>query len=300
MGTAAFWSLILVSLPLQTGDAGKQAELMRRAVMRLSEEAEAFERLAPQAISRETLKQRAARISRFRPRIGAAAQVAPPPQYRQRTILSEYGYSVMKGEEGSSIHELRIVTSVDGRQARGAARARQTLTAGIQSDDDNVKKRLLEEFARHSLAGAVLDFGQTILLFSRRSLPDYSFAWKGESAGVFVLTYRQTGGQAMTVFEGRRMVRRAVDGELTFRAEDCLPLSVKLRTTRMRDGREIRDEAVVEYAMSRHGALLPSRVVHRQLEDEVLALENAFEYEEFRRFAADAEIKFEQSPDAPK
>jgi hypothetical protein len=54
----------------------------------------------------------------------------------------------------------------------------------------------------------------------------------------------------------------------------------------------IRDEATVEYTLSSHGALTPVSVVHRQWNGSELVVENSFRYSAFRKFAADAEIKF--------
>ena len=59
------------------------------------------------------------------------------------------------------------------------------------------------------------------------------------------------------------------------------------------------DVAVIDYAMSSHGALLPASVLHRQFVDEHMVVENSLQYSTFRRFAASAEIKFTEIDEPP-
>jgi len=57
-----------------------------------------------------------------------------------------------------------------------------------------------------------------------------------------------------------------------------------------------RDEATIDYVRSAHGYLTPISVIHRHLVDGKLITENLYSYEPFKRFGADAEIKFTELP----
>src|SRR5438067_12783408 len=109
-------------------------ERTQKLVSRLSEEADAFRRIAPQVLSEETLHQRALKPPpRFRPRIGTSAKEPPKPTWQQREIVSEYAFATFSNEkdanekaankkgakekdsaEAAVIHELRQVVSADG------------------------------------------------------------------------------------------------------------------------------------------------------------------------------------------
>src|SRR5450755_4553710 len=74
------------SLPAQTA--------IQKMMARISEEASAFQHLAPQVLGKETLHQRALKPpGRFRPRVGAAAMAAPQPTWKEREIVSQYGFT---------------------------------------------------------------------------------------------------------------------------------------------------------------------------------------------------------------
>ena len=64
---------------------------------RVAEEAEILQQNAPKSLTQETLEQRALMpATRFRPRIGKAAAVAPPPRLVVRQIVSEYSVGPLK------------------------------------------------------------------------------------------------------------------------------------------------------------------------------------------------------------
>ncbi len=299
MRTCVLFVLLSATLPVRAQvDTGK-------ILARVAEEAEAFRRLAPDVLGEETLKQRARKgVSRFRPHIGSGGEKLSAPKYATKQIVSEYGYSAFS-EAPDSLHEFREVVSVDGRAIKAREKARQTLAEGMRSQDDRLKKRLLEEFERHGLTGAVSDFGQLILLFGQRRLEKYEFQFAGKARvgpdEAIALSFRQTGDQGgVTIFENRKVVRRPLQGELWVRETDFLPLRIKLVTVRERDRYVIRDEATVDYAMTGHGALMPASVVHRQYAADQLMVENLFQYGTFRKFSAEAEVKFTESPKQPK
>lgn len=292
----------MLPLLLLLGQAGAPAEeRLAQILSRVSEEAEVFRQMAPKLLSQETLRQRALEASpRFRPRLGQAATQPSKPQYRTREIVSEYTFSSFR-ESPNTIHEFRQVISVDGRQVATREKARSTLVLGIRSEDDRLKKRLLEEFARHGLSGAAADFGQLILLFTRRRLENYSFQYAGAgrlgAENAAILSFRQKAGEeSLTIFERRKAIREPLEGRLWVREPDFLPLRIELHADR-KDGEQlIRDEATVDYVMSPHAVITPASVVRRRFAGGLLVVEDVFQYSPFRLFAAEAEIKFTQAP----
>jgi hypothetical protein len=266
------------------------------ALRRTGEEADVFAQQASKLLATETLRQRALKAPpRFRPRV---VQERFEPHYQTREIVSEYSFSALH-EAPDRLHELRRVTAVDGRVVERAEKARETLTMGVKSDDDRLKKKLLRDFEKYGLQGAATDFGQLILLFRGRSLGQFEFRKTGqqrlgaETAIVYAFTQRE-GPQALTIFEERSAIRQRLTGEIWVRQADGVPLRIRLTTQRkLDDGRVLFDEANVDYTMSAHGFVVPASVVHRQYSGSLLVVENLFQYSAFKKFGAEAEIKFE-------
>ncbi|MFN3325273.1 MAG: hypothetical protein ACK5AZ_17405 [Bryobacteraceae bacterium] len=289
---------------LAPGAALAEESKLERALSRISEEAEVFAMMAPKALGKEVLVQKAAVPgSRFRPRVGAAATQPPPLRIREREIVSEYGFSHFQ-EAPEALHEFRQVVSVDGRQVAQLEKARATLTAGLLSDDDRLKKQMLRDFERHGLVGAASDFGQLILLFTKRRIGNFAFRPEGNvrigADRAWVLIFSQfEGGESLTIFEGNRAVRKRLEGKIWLREPDLLPIRIMVESERQEKNATVRDTGTVDYEMSPHGALLPVSVIHRQHAGGQLMVENRFRYSDFRRFAAEAEIKFDVEPEAP-
>src|ERR1035438_2687493 len=107
-GMSKALAFLLLVLPLSAADPVQQM------TARLSEEADAFRRIAPSLLAQETLEQKAHKAApRFRPRVGKDALVPPPTVWQDRQIVSEYGFAAFGGET-ETLHELRRVVSVDG------------------------------------------------------------------------------------------------------------------------------------------------------------------------------------------
>lgn len=270
---------------------------LKLGLARLSEEAETFARLAPRVIGEERLVQRAlARPPRFRLRVGKAAAGEEALRYQTREIVSEYGYSTLKGDP-EKLMEFRQVVAVDGKQVAKREKARETLTMGIRSDDDRRKKRMLQEFERHGLVGAATDFGQILLLFRRRFLEQYRFDFErydrvgAEPARVY--RYQQLGGgDRLVIFEGREATHRKLEGEVWLRQRDYLPLRITMSVS-VTDGEvPVRHVAFVDYEMSRFALLLPVSVVHRETVADVQRMENRFAYSGYQMFGATSDVKF--------
>jgi hypothetical protein len=286
-----------VSLGAQTLD-------LPQILSRLSEEAEMFRRVAPQTLAEESLSQRSLKPPpRFRPRVGSGIYTPPPVEFLTREVLSEYSYSALK-ESPDKLYELRKVISVDGRPIRTVADARHALGMDLRSDVDRARKRMLEEFQKYGLQGAASDFGQLILLFTKRRVPNYTFRILGTGRvgadEAIVLGFEQReGDEGLLVFEGRKTVREKLSGQLWVRRSDGLPLRIAMRSGWTENRHVRRHDAIVEYAATAFGTLAPASVKHSEYFDNQLITENLFHYSPFKKFGADTEIKFDVLPEPP-
>jgi len=157
---------------------------------------------------------------------------------------------------------------------------------------------MLEQFQRYGLAEAAADFGQLILLFGPRRQGDYHFrVTRLERLGAdaaLVVDFQQKGGSgSLLIFQGKTATHQKLDGEIWAREGDWLPLRITLRSSRQVGKLWVRDEASVDYTMSQHGVLVPAAVVHRQWAGQDLLVENLFRYAAFRKFAAEAQVKYD-------
>jgi hypothetical protein len=263
---------------------------------RLSEEAEVFRRVAPQIMAEETLTQRAVPgPPRLHLRLGAAATKPPDTTMVTREIISEYSFGVLADQ---TLHEFRQVISVDGHAVSSATAARRSLALGLKSDNDRTRKRMLEELQKYGLTTAAVDFGPLLLLFTKRQIGNYQFAPEArERIGadqVQVVSYCQvSGAERLLLLEGKQAVHQPVEGKIYARIPDGLPLRITIVESRKHSKQVFRDEASVDYMMNAHGFLAPAAITHRGYADDQLMVEDHFEYTPFRKFSADAEIKFE-------
>lgn len=287
--------LLASSLP-----ADQQTQKM---TARLSEEAAEFQKLAVQVLGTETLHQRALKPpTRFRPRLGSAATQPRPPEWKDRIVVSEYGFSAV-GAPPAALHELRRVISVDGHQVEDTGKAQSALAAAITATDEARKKAALKQFEKHGLVGAVTDFGQLILLFTRRDLERYEFTPReAQSLGgsrMLVFAYQQLDGpEALTLIEAGqsdRLRRLKLRGEIWVRPDTFVPVRIILYAGEGDAPNSVREEASVDYAMSQYGALLPASIEHRELRGVVITVENRFTYAGFLKFGASSDVKFEVS-----
>jgi hypothetical protein len=276
--------LLLLSFAL----ALRADERTQKLAERLASEAQAFEKIAPDLVGLETLHQRVmAAPARFKIRVGDAAQ-HPVAAWKEHEIVSEYAFAVL----GREIHELRQVTSVDGKQVAGQTQAQDALAKLITSHNEERKHRALEQLQKYGLQGAATDFGQILLLFTRGNLERYEITAAGPRLlGIVpaqVFHYQQLDGpHALTVFRGGSNTQRlSVEGEIWVREADGLPLRITMAATDSSTDKTLREEATVDYAMSEFGALLPVETTHRELRSGVEVEENKFTYSDFHRFGA--------------
>ena len=276
------------------------AQTMPQFLARISEEAEVFRHVAPQVLSEETLSQRAPAARRFHPRLGTAATKPIAPRIETREIISEYSFGTLKDAPGS-LHEFREVISVDGRRVSSAESARQSLALGLTSSDDKAKKRMLETYQHFGLDNAAVDFGPLLLLFTKRNIGNYHFTLGGPDRigadPVRAISYRQTsGGEHMLVVAGHKAMRLPLEGRIYVRVPDGLPLRITMDASRKDGKHEFRDEATVDYTQSAQGFLAPVSVTHESYENGRLVSQENFRYAPFRRFGADAAIRFSGEP----
>lgn len=282
----------LLSLLLVAPAAADVQSLLNRA----AEEAEIFHQNITQVVGEETLKQRAQkRPGRFRPHIGATP-ANPEINYQSRELRSEYAVAAFQQSEGE-MHEVRQVTHIDGRQIQKLGEARMSLAMGMKSENDKLRRKLLLEFEKHGLIGTAVDFSLSLLLFRKQAMMNYTFYPVGErrlgADTAFVVRFKQkTGEGKMSVYEGNKLIRQQLEGELWLSPQG-VPLRVELGSLIREDGQAIVDVGVTDYAMSPYGFLLPAAVVHTRKADGQLVAQNQFKYDRFQKFAADSELKFE-------
>jgi hypothetical protein len=276
-----------------------------QAMARTGEEAAVFQENLPKAIARETLTQQAllppSRLIAFGPR-GSVA----PSKLRtvSHEVVSEYSVGHLKNSDSQNLFEFRQVVSVDGKAVRSIESARRELTYGIRSQDDSIRKRMLQDYAKFGLVDVATDYGLILLAFTKRGLETMQVRPAGQGRigadSALVLAWKQISSDAGELeFRGRQVVRQALEGTLWVRASDGLPLRIEAWAEYEQAKRKIRDEASVEYAMSSHGFLTPASVVHRHLVDGRTITENLYRYEAFRLFSSDSELKFTEVPDLP-
>jgi hypothetical protein len=265
----------------------------QKLIKRLGDEAEAFQKIAPQLVGHETLHQRALAPPRFKMRLGDAAKQPQAADWKEHEILSEYAFALL----GRQIHELRQVTSVNGKRVAGDEQAQDALAKLVTDNDDQRKKRALEQLEKYGLRGGATDFGQILLLFSRRDVERYEFTVAGPrlmgTVATQVFHYQQLDGlQALTVFRGNSgsgaatTERLSVQGEIWVREADGLPVRITMTATGSSTDKEktLREEATVDYAMSEFGTLLPVETTQRELRAGEEVAENKFTYRDFHRF----------------
>ncbi len=273
-------------------------------LFRVAEEAETLQQNVPKTLTQETLEQRALMPpSRFKPRVGQAAAEVRQPHLQIREIVSEYSVGMLRDSASRNLVEFRQVVSVDGRRIQTADSARHALSLGMQSADDRIRKRMLEDFARHGLVDIATDYGLILLAFTGRGQREMRIEPGGEGRigtdDALLLAWRQTSSAAGELeFRGKKVARRALQGVLWVRKSDGLPLRIQAWVEYMDPSKHrIRDEATVDYVLSTHGFLTPASVLHRHRVDDRLITENLYRYEPFKLFSADTDIKFTEVPD---
>ncbi len=278
------------------------------SLQRLAEEADVFTRTLDKVIGEETIRQKSLkRPAWFRFRIGESSLRENDPEYQERTLDSEFAYALFREDESDdgSWHEVRQVLRVDERSIRNREKARKRMVLGLKSENDLLKRSLLDELTKRGLPQSATDFSLCLLLFRTTNLQNFAFTPTGiqsigaDPALVYQFT-QQEGAASFTVFHGKKVIHQPLSGEVWIRQSDGLPLKIRLTSRIETQGKpDTVDIGEVEYARSRQGDLLPVSVMHRRTSGELLVAENHFTYSNFRRFSADSEIKFTPEDSTP-
>jgi hypothetical protein len=269
---------------------------------RIAEEAGALQQNLPNAVTQETLEQRALLPpSRFRPSSSIGQPVTP--RVLVRKVVSDYSVGSWKDSPSQVLVEYRQVVSVDGRAVQSEEKARHALSLGLKSLDDQLRKRMLEDLAKYGLVDVATDYGLILLEFTLRGQKDLQLSLAGRDQigdePALVLSWKQNSAEAGELeFIGRQAARHALEGRLWVRAADGVPLRVEAFAEHPQNQHQIRDEAAVDYTMTVRGFLAPAAVTHRHIVDRQVITENHYTYAPFKIFGADAEIKFDV-PDSP-
>lgn len=284
---------LALGLPANSQTTAAEDDPLPSILRRVAEECGVFENNARDLIGQETLEHRELKPPpRFRPRTGEV-----PLEYKTLRIVSEYGFGSFQ-ETSSGLHELRQVTAVNGKPIKDREEARKSLTLGIRSKDDAVKKAMLNELPKYGITSGVADFGQLILLFAGPRQKTFDFSITGRTMmgadTMILVSYREKEGhESLTRFEDRKAGREAMQGEIWVREGDLLPLRVTL-AIRRKDGKFDRlDRVQVDYTQSSLGVLVPASVLHQDSANGVLLSENRFRYDDFKQFGSESELKFD-------
>jgi hypothetical protein len=301
------WMISLIGCILLISSTGARAQISTAQVLsRVSEEAALFQENLPKSLTQETLSQKAwMPPSRFQPSSGPKIVTVPKPRLVSHEVVSEYSVGPLKNSDSHNLFEFRGVISVDGKAVRTVENARRELTLGIRSEDDAVRKRMLQDYAKYGLVDVATDYGLILLAFTKRGMESLEIkpAAGQDRIGAdaaLIFNWKQSSSDAGELeFRGRQAVRRALQGQLWVRASDGLPLRVRAWAEYEESKHRIRDEASVDYIVSTHGFLTPTSVVHRHIVDRQLMTENLYRYDPFKLFGADSELKFTALPDPP-
>lgn len=264
---------------------------------RLASQAQSFAEQLPHLIGSETLRQKSIQYSsRLRIRVGEAALKPIPPKITERMIRSELGFA-LRGKDEPVWYELRKVIDVDGRNVTAPKKARERLAFGLKSDNDRERLRMMEEFVRYGLNGLATDYSLSLLLFRFGEVEKFRFEPEGEefigADRVFVYRFsRPDDAVGVTVFEGKQAMRHPIKGKLWVRQGSFSPVRLELDSTIIADQTQIQDVGIIEYQPSRFGAVLPASVHYQRRVNQLPTMEIRYEYTNFQKFGADAELKF--------
>jgi hypothetical protein len=232
-------------------------------IRQLSARAGRFWDAAPSWYCRETLRQTGPDQHKQKHGIHFSnPSNAAPAEMGNREIVSWYGFSTYSANS-EAIHEIRQVAEVDGNPVDGAP-SESDFRRILLARDDSAKHELAEKFQAATLSDAPFDFGQLVMLFTRRAIDRYSFTLRGAdlvgAQRVTVYQYsQQTGTPALHIDEKTI----PLTGTVSLLDPDGTP--VRITVVAVRKGKmEVRDEADVDYEEVAHGVILPASLVHRR------------------------------------
>jgi len=248
----------------------------------LSAAAERFSQTAQQYICHETLRQRVIRPRSIRKVKNEGTMVLNGvPEYNQREINSYYAFTTFG--KSPQIHEIRQLLTVDKDVVLKDFEARRWFRNALLTRDDNLKGKIAGQFEPEALNGVAIDLGQMILSFAEDGIAHFAFTFdREETIGSFramVIRYMQKSGpEAVHINDRGKKLNSQLSGWLWLRQPGDVPMRITMISSRTEKSHDIRDEAEVDYAENPDGALLPSSVLHRRFEDDILVAEDDFRY----------------------
>jgi hypothetical protein len=248
----------------------------------LTAAAERFSGTAQQYICHETLRQRVIRPRSMRKGKGkGTVLLSGVPEYNQRQITSYYGFTTFG--KSPEIHEIRLVLTVDKEVVNKEFEGRRAFRSALLSRDDVDKGRIAGQFEPEALNGVAMDLGQMILSFAEDSISNFTFEFDreeniGATPAIVVRYTQKSGTESVHINDRGRKLNSRLSGWLWLRVAGHVPLRITMINSRTEKKHDIRDEAEVDYAENSSGALLPSSVLHRRFEDDILVAEDDFRY----------------------
>lgn len=248
----------------------------------LTAAAERFSQTAQQYICHETLQQRVIRPHSMRKEKGQGAMVLTGvPEYNQRQITSYYAFTTFG--KSPEIHEIRQLLTVDKDVILKDFEARRLFRDALLSRDDELKGKIAGQFEPEALNGVATDLGQMVLSFAEDSISHFTFSFDREetigATRAMVVRYTQKSGpESVHINDRGKKLKSQLSGWLWLRLPDDVPLRITMVSSRTEKKHDIREEAEVDYAENPNGALLPSSVLHRRFEDDILVAEDDFRY----------------------
>jgi hypothetical protein len=208
-----------------------------------------------------------------------------PPEIAHREIVSWYGFSSYT-ENPEAVHEIRQVVSVDGKPAAHAQSA-DNFRKLLLGRDDGAKEELIRKFQTATMSDAPLDFGQLVMLFTRRAVDRFTFRLKGPdligAQRVTVFDYsQQAAGAALHLDDDKTL---PLAGTAALRDSDGAPVRITVTAVRKNKNVEIRDEAEVDYSEVVQGVILPAALVHRRFVNGTLRAEDRAQYTDWKPVA---------------
>jgi hypothetical protein len=253
-------------------------------IHQLTGQASRFWGAAPSWYGRETLRQRDPTPGRRRRGLHLSdPPKANPAEPASREIVSWYGFAALSSSS-ESIHEVRQIVAVDGKRvAYGPSES--DFCHLLLARDDDTKRELEQKFEAATMGDAPVDFGQLVMMFTRRSIDRYKFKLRGpELIGaqhVTVFEYSQQAGTPGLHLDQNRTI--PLVGTLALREADGAPLRITVVATRTeKDKVEIRDEAEVEYQEVAHGVILPVSLVHKRYVNGAIHSDDRAQYSDWK------------------
>lgn len=263
---------------------------------RTSAEAQAFRDKIRSAISEEVLHQRAfltpphARIA-----VGTAADDPLRPRYFLHEIVSEYSVALMKGSSPPQLVEFREFVAKDGVPLSTREKARHALRQDLQSGEERMRKRTLEQLAALGLVDVATDYALLMMAFTQEGMASLEITPGPEgyvgAESALSFQWRQTSGGALE-FRGKKVARLPMQGTLWIRRSDGFPLRISCATEHTDGQHTLLDEGVVDYVPTALGCAAPATVVHRHFMDGQALTENLYSYQPFHLFTTDTRIDY--------